>query len=315
GGEEAEKIRKAEAAAALMRLYSPYGGGALGKPLAGPLVKPVAPAPAPAPAEEFTNQSVIAPQAAQSSPIEISSQPMSTRPAPPAEPEDAEEEDESSALVMPTVPGVAASAQPAPVITAFNSPYARPIPRPELTKVEPVPAPEIVEVPRPVAVDLSAPSASKIFENPQAAPNWREQLQRPLPEGYAAPEVVQPEQQASLVQNGRASRYEQMYEDDNEAWTIDGDRIALSSEEMHEEGASWGKMIISTLWWIFFSAIGLAALGVAAAAYFKSKDPSVLRIGAFDDYMKVSVISAAIGIFFVSVSVWLIMKRLGGLKD
>ncbi|MEI9904963.1 MAG: hypothetical protein WDN06_14110 [Asticcacaulis sp.] len=30
--DEAEKARKAEAAAALMRLYSPYGSGALGRP-------------------------------------------------------------------------------------------------------------------------------------------------------------------------------------------------------------------------------------------------------------------------------------------
>ncbi|MEI9904290.1 MAG: glycoside hydrolase family protein [Asticcacaulis sp.] len=86
--EDAEKARKAEAAAALMRLYSPYGGGALGRPLAAtPAVMPPQAAPAPeaaatpAPAftpyapqpvaQEFTNQSVIAPASAESAPIEV----------------------------------------------------------------------------------------------------------------------------------------------------------------------------------------------------------------------------------------------------
>ncbi|ESQ76583.1 glycoside hydrolase family protein [Asticcacaulis sp. AC402] len=333
--EEAEKIRKAEAAAALMRLYSPYGGGALGRPLGSPMARPApAPTPAPAPApvstpapEEFINHSVIAPQSSQSTPIEISSRPESIATKP--EPEVIEDEPAIGGFT-PFKPVVSPSAMPAPVITALN-PYAKPIG----ARVEPQPAAvaDVVEVPRPKAVDLASAPVPDLFAKPvlvkpeplkveplkpepvkpeigrpaQSA-HWREQLQRPLPEGYRGSDTVQPEQQGSLLSAAT-------YEDDNNAWTLDGDRIALSSEEMHEEGASWGKMIARTMWWIFISVIGLACLGVGAAAWFKYQDPSVARLGMTEDFRNLSIISAALGIFFVSVSVWLIMKRLGGLKD
>ena len=311
--EDAEKVRKAEAAAALMRLYSPYGSGALGRPL-GALTPTAAPAPAPVvtptpmpearPAavamaeprfapdlepQEFSNHSIISPSAAASTPIDVVArgEDMTPEPAP---------------KVVPFAPVISASAMPAPVITALN-PYARPLP-----------ADTVVEVPRPAPVDLSsAPAHAQAQATPEAALNWREQLQRPLPSDYRPPETAQPE--ASLLRANHATRFDDMYDEDNEDWTMDGGRIALSSEVMEEEGASWWTMIVSTFWWIFISVLGLASLGVAAAAYYKSKDMTVIRNGFFHDYMMLSVITATVGILLVSVSVWLIMRRLGGLKD
>ena len=309
--EDAEKARKAEAAAALMRLYSPYGSGALGRPLGGPLTpapapKPepiVAPVPEPEP-QAFSNHSIISPSAAESTPIDISARAEDVapivRPAPEPEPE-------PRPTVLPFAPVVSASSMPAPVITALN-PYARPLP-----------AETVVEVPRPAPVDLSssasAQAAAQTAAKPEAALNWREQLQRPLPSDYKPPETSSQPEQASLLRASQATRFDDMYDEDNEDWTMDGGRIALSSEVMEEEGASWWTMIVSTFWWIFISVLGLASLGVAAAAYYKSKDMTVIRNGFFHDYMMLSVITATVGILLVSVSVWLIMRRLGGLKD
>ncbi|WP_050808324.1 glycoside hydrolase family protein [Asticcacaulis biprosthecium] len=320
--EEAEKIRKAEAAAALMRLYSPYGGGALGRPLAAPRLTPtptlaptsvpVQPAPAP---EEFTNQSVIAPQSASSSPIELSSRPQPVAAPQAPAPEEADDEPEMMGFT-PFKPVVSPSAMPAPVITALN-PYAKPVAKAEPARVEPVKPelvkaqPEVVEVPRPRAVDLSAAPAAEAFTRPEPAQpaHWREQLQRPLPAGYAAHETAQPETQTSLLNANPA------FDDDNSPWTIDGDRIALSADETHEEGVGLGKMILRTMKWIFVSGLGLLSLGVAAASWFKFQDPTAVRNGMAGDFKTLSIVAAAVGIFFVSVSVWLIMKRLGGLKD
>ncbi len=318
--EDAEKVRKAEAAAALMRLYSPYGGGALGRPLGtltpAPAAAPVVasePAHAPEPKfaadlepQEFTNHSVISPSAAESTPIDIAARAEDLAPVVQPQPEP-----QARPTVVPFAPVVSASAMPAPVITALN-PYARPLP-----------AETIVEVPRPAPIDLSSSAASAVVpvqstqaaSNPEAALNWREQLQRPLPSDYKAPEATAQPEQASLLRASHATRFDEMYDEDNEDWTMDGGRIALSSEVMEEEGASWWTMIVSTFWWIFISVLGLASLGVAAAAYYKSKDMTVIRNGFFHDYMMLSVITATVGILLVSVSVWLIMRRLGGLKD
>ena len=303
-----------------MRLYSPYGSGALGRPLGMPLAPKPAPAPevVPVPSvqlppepdvQEFSNHSVISPSAAESTPIDISARAEDLPPVAAAEPEP-EAEPEAAPYAGPTLvpftPVVSAFAMPAPVITALN-PYAKPLP-----------AETVVEVPRPSPVDLSAaPQAAASVQptsKPEAALNWREQLQRPLPSDYKPPENAQPEQ-ASLLRASHATRFDDMYDEDNEDWTMDGGRIALSSEVMEEEGASWWTMIVSTFWWIFISVLGLASLGVAAASYYKSKDMTVIRNGFFHDYMMLSIITATVGILLVSVSVWLIMRRLGGLKD
>ncbi|WP_303832039.1 glycoside hydrolase family protein [Asticcacaulis taihuensis] len=319
--DEAEKARKAEAAAALMRLYSPYGGGNLGRPLAGPFPKPAsepqnapkpepqpAPvtAPAPQPDIEFTNHSVISPSTAESAPFELSSR---------AEPLPASPEPEVAPAVVDFSPTGSASTMPPPVITALN-PYARPIPA--AAPVIAAATETLVEVPRPAPVDLSAPSNAPIAAE-MAGLNWREQLQRPLPQDYQAPQAtpqrVEPEQ--PFLRAGPSSNFQTAaYEDDNEAWMMNGDRIALSAEEADEPHETLWQMIMKTLWLITISGIGLGCLGAATGAWWQAThDQTVIRNGMVDTYTFISIGTAALGILFVSISVWLILKRLGGLKD
>jgi GH24 family phage-related lysozyme (muramidase) len=304
--DEAEKVRKAEAAAALMRLYSPYGGGALGRPLAGAFPKAApTPQPAPVPAPQadpgFTNQSVISPSTAEATPFEISSR---------AEALPAESKPEATTPVVDFSPAGPASTIPAPVIMALN-PYAKPIPAAAEAGA--------VEVPRPAPVDLSAHANSA--DAPRAAENgalhWRDQLQRPLPQDYQAPPAARPEPEQPFLRAGPSSNFQTAaYEDDNEAWMMNGDRIALSTEEAEEEHDSFWQMFIKTFWWFLISCIGLGCLGVAAGAWWQAThDLTVMREAKVGFYTFVSISTAALGILFVSTSVWLILKRLGGLRD
>ena len=312
--DEAEKTRKAEAAAALMRLYSPYGGGNLGRPLVGTLSRKAVPEPQPGPPEntvstpssvsqpdlEFTNHSVISPSTVESTPFEISSRAEALSPEP--EPE----------TVVDFSPTGSASTMPAPVITALN-PYAKPIPAATMAAAE---VEALVEVPRPAPVDFSAPSNAPIAAEIGGL-HWRDQLQRPLPQDYQAPQATRPEPEQPFLRAGPSSNFQTAtYEDDTEAWMTNGDRIALSSEDTEEEHDSLWQMIVKTLWWIIISAIGLGCLGVATGAWWQAThDQTVIRNGMVDSYTFISIGTAALGILFVSISVWLIMKRLGGLKD
>jgi GH24 family phage-related lysozyme (muramidase) len=311
--DEAEKARKAEAAAALMRLYSPYGGGNLGLPLAGPFAKsaPAAP-PQPAPPAnvistpepaaqpdlEFTNHSVISPSTVESTPFEISSRAEALSPEPESEPE----------TVVDFSPAGSASTMPAPVITALN-PYAKPIPVAAVAEA-------LVEVPRPAPVDFSAPSNAPIAAEIGGL-HWRDQLQRPLPQDYQAPQAARPEPEQPFLRAGPSSNFQTAtYEDDTDTWMTNGDRIALSSEDAEAEADNLWQMIVKTLWWIIISAIGLGCLGIATGAWWQAThDQTVIRNGMVDSYTFISIGTAALGILFVSISVWLIMKRLGGLKD
>jgi len=291
--EEAEKARKAEAAAALMRLYSPYGAGGLGRPLA-----PQAAKPAPQPKAQPVSQPMAAPKLVTPEPKPA---PVQLSKAADPEPDD---EPLPEVVSFALKPAQSVSNMPPPQITALN-PYARPIPKDET----------VVEVPRPKAVDLSAaPQAAAPVEAPKTdSLNWREQLQRPLPPGYQA-------SQATPVQAAPAPAVDATFEDafgNDGDWTNGDGRVALTVDEVSEDGASWWKMIRSTFWWILFSAMGLGCLGFAAATYYRARyDPNVARIlGSEASLTMVSILSAAGGILFVCVSVWLIMKRLGGLKD
>ncbi len=325
GNDEAEKARKAEAAAALMRLYSPYGGGNLGLPLARPSLKPAPTAPQPAPLEttisapepapqrdlEFTNHSVISPSTVETTPFEISARAEALSPEP---------EPEMASSVVDFSPTGSASTMPAPVITALN-PYAKPIsvtpPAAQMTRGQ-AEAEAFVEVPRPVPVDMSAPSNAPIAAEIGGL-HWRDQLQRPLPQDYQAPQAgrPEPEPEQPFLRAGPSSNFQTAtYEDDNESWMVNGDRIALSSEDAEEEHDSFWQMFVKTFWWFLISCIGLGCLGVATGAWWQAThDQTVIRNGMVDSYTFISIGTAALGILFVSISVWLIMKRLGGLKD
>ena len=337
---DAEKQRKAEAAAALMRLYSPYGGGPLGRPLgmgSAPVTQAnLTPNPQPRSNDTATDPKPEAPQAAEPEPEaakrpvdEFATQNVVT--AAPAEDEDSDvplfstrietrsDEDDDVADFRPFTPIMSANNMPAPIITALN-PYASPLPKAAVRAAEET----VVEVPRPQPVaepvyaepaHVEAVAAQPLPVEADDGLSWRERLQRPLPNGHqsTAPDFTTPERQASLLPN---AAYAGEHDDGHagEDWLHDG-RIAMSHEEMEAHSVSWWRMFISTIWWILLSIVGIISLGVAAGAYYKSKDLSVVRNGLQPDLAAVSIVTAVIGFVLVSTSMWLMMRRLGGLKE
>ena len=326
-----EKARKAEAAAALMRLYSPYGGGPLGRPLGAPLVasppagpseavsgpKPQAPQaaePEPEaaklPVEEFLTQSVTAPEpVVPGATVDDDGVPLfSTR----VETRDDTNDDVSG--FRPFTPIMSAANLPAPIVTAMN-PYASPLPQTAVREATET----LVEVPRPqtFAEPARTEAVEPISGQPEDGLHWRDRLQRPLP-AEPQPDVSTPERQASLLPKAAyAGEYDDAQNDvhgRSEAWLHDG-RIAMSSEDGEVQHVSWIGMFLSTIWWILLSIVGIISLGVAAGAYYKSKDLSVIRDGLQPDLAAVSIVTAVIGFVLVSISMWLMMRRLGGLKE
>ena len=332
--EAAEKARKAEAAAALMRLYSPYGGGPLGRPLGAPLVaappaaateavsgpKPEAPQaaePEPEaaklPVEEFLTQSVAAAEpvmpaaAVEDDSVPIFSTRVATR----------DDSNDDVSGFRPFTPIMSAANLPAPIVTAMN-PYASPLPETAVREATET----VVEVPRPqpVAESVGTQAVEPVSGRVEDGLHWRDRLQRPLPADHqpAAPDFSTPERQASLLPKAAyAGEYDDAQNDvhgGGEAWLHDG-RIAMSSEDGEAHHVSWVGMFLSTIWWILLSIVGIISLGVAAGAYYKSKDLSVIRDGLQPDLAAVSIVTAVIGFVLVSISMWLMMRRLGGLKE
>jgi len=292
----AEQTRKAEAQAALMRLYSPYAG-ALGRPLLTPFRgdAPILAVPDLAPSASE------APLAAP----EPSARPAGAETAPLSE---AETEIPEAASPISSAPVLQTAATlPPPVVTALN-PFSG------------------SHADAQVAQETEQPSSAA--DTFQDSLNWRQHLQRPLPADYVAPEAADPAESHAqpdvepmieavadtMTMTTAATHYDEAsYADDG--WTLADGRVAMSSEHAHNDHPNWWTMIVSTFWWIFISGIGLACLGVAAGAYYKSKDMSVIRNGVFGDYMAWSFGMAIVGMLCVLLSVWLIMRRLGGLKD
>ncbi len=332
--EAVERARKAEAAAALMRLYSPYGGGPLGRPLGAPLVA----APPASPSEAVSGPKTEAPQAAEPEPeaaklpVEefLAHSVMTPEPViPAAEVEDdgvpvfstrvapRDDSDDDVSGFRPFTPIMSAANMPAPIVTAMN-PYASPLPETATREATET----VVEVPRPQPV--AEPVRSQVVEpvsgRAEDGLHWRDRLQRPLPTDHqpATPDFSTPERQASLLPKAAyAGEYDDAQNDvhgGGEAWLHDG-RIAMSSEDGEVHHVSWVGMFLSTIWWILLSIVGIISLGVAAGAYYKSKDLSVIRDGLQPDLAAVSIVTAVIGFVLVSISMWLMMRRLGGLKE
>ena len=245
------------------------------------------------------------------------------------------DEDDDVGNFRPFTPIMSANNMPAPIITAMN-PYASPLPKAAVREV----SDNVVEVPRPepVVLPVEAPVAEEVAPSAplQAEPaaaeglHWRERLQRPLPVDpqpaapeftapvFTSPDFSTPERQADFQPTLSPKAAFAGAHDDGHAigedWLHDG-RIAMSAEEMEAHTVSWWRMLLSTFWWIMLSLIGIISLGVAAGAYYKSRDLSVIRNGLQQDMEAVSIVTAVIGFVLVSTSMWLMMRRLGGLKD
>ncbi|WP_324291031.1 lysozyme [Asticcacaulis sp. SL142] len=279
-----EQQRKAEAAAALMRLYSPYASG-LGQPLAGKPLPPVKP---------------VAPVAA----IPQPTNPFAPRPEPAPIP--------APAPVQDIVPAPAATPQPeeavrsAPDLTFQDE--AELVARRNPSSV----APPVLIAQPPVAPVVAAASASPGL-------HWREQLNRPVTaaaeasSAAVAPVTVETFEEVPAPVYRTHEVAEEAAADDDE-WLSDGGRIAMSVDADAEGEKSIWKMFASTLQWIGTSVLGLAAIGGATAAYYKSTSDVELRDGT-TDFNSLSIILAIAGMVLVCISVYLILKRLGGLKD
>ncbi|WKL57080.1 glycoside hydrolase family protein [Asticcacaulis sp. ZE23SCel15] len=279
-----EQQRKAEAAAALMRLYSPYASG-LGQPLAGKPLPPVKP---------------VAPVAATPQPTN----PIAPRPEPAPIP--------APAPVQDIVPAPAATPQPeeavrsAPDLTFQDE--AELVARRNPSSV----APPVLIAQPPVAPVVAAASASPGL-------HWREQLNRPVTaaaeasSAAVAPVTVETFEEVPAPVYRTHEVAEEAAADDDE-WLSDGGRIAMSVDADAEGEKSIWKMFASTLQWIGTSVLGLAAIGGATAAYYKSTSDVELRDGT-TDFNSLSIILAIAGMVLVCISVYLILKRLGGLKD
>jgi GH24 family phage-related lysozyme (muramidase) len=326
----AEKARKAEAAAALMRLYSPYGGGPLGRPLGGLNIAPAMPQTSPG--DTASDPKPVAPQAAEPEP-EAAKRPVEEFVSPAAaaldlagEAEDdgvpvfstrveaRDDSEDDAASFRPFTPIMSAANLPAPIVTALN-PYASPLPRTAVREA----SENVVEVPRPQPIALDAAQAQPAPARADDGLHWRERLQRPLPADHQ-PDLAAPERPAGPQRKAASTgEYAGAHAQDDahghgEAWLHDG-RIAMSNTDEEVQPVGWLNMFLSTIWWILLSIVGIVSLGVAAGAYYKSKDLSVIRNGLQPDLALVSIITAVIGFVLVSTSMWLMMRRLGGLKE
>jgi len=281
---KAEEIRKAEAAAALMRLYSPYAS------MASPLAKPkAADVPAPAPHPPVPSQPVAAPV------IEISAQrdPQPAQPDTAIAPEAGAEDD--APVVMQLHRKIEPGVRPNPSLIAPPTVVAAP---PHLIQSD-------------ASAPAEAPAAAVASTTPDRPLHWREQLQHPAGGVAAAVQADALEFTSPSLQ--QAHVHEPVATEDD--WLDEDGRIAVSAEESEANERSLWQMIASTLQWIFISVIGLAALGGAAGAYQKAINLQVTEPGNADVFTTMSITLAVVGIVCVCVSVWLIFRRLGGLKD
>lgn len=210
---------------------------------------------------------------------------------------------------------------PVPAMTMPAPPLAQP---PEIQTPEPQtdsqqPAFELSAEP---LTETSSDTETQVDEAaPEpVVPHWRDQLQRPLP-GQAVPqtqvtEVPAPERTSLMVDYvpSLSEETDPVFDDDDD-WTTEDGRVALSAEDARDDGQSVWKMFTSTLLWIISSVVGLAALGGATASYYQSRSDVNIGQGQSEQFTVISSVLAVIGIICVCVSVYLILKRLGGLKD
>jgi GH24 family phage-related lysozyme (muramidase)/uncharacterized protein YjbI with pentapeptide repeats len=297
-----EDAKRAEAMANLMRFYSPYAASPMGKPL-GPL-RPAAPAPTPTPAP------VAPPPALSPVPASATETPRPVYPAfPPAQaqvPEPVtptevspEARPEPGLIIETTEPTILSpSALVPPAVFASSPPAA---PRPGQSPAQ------TVEVPRP----MPARTQPQVAAAAEAQASWRDKLARPVPASF--PPAATPAPAAPYHSPTRT--LDEVAVDDDDLWDEDSARIALLAEEAEDDHPSTLNMLGSTVAWLIPSILGIVSLGGGAAAFYKSTDPVVVREGYYDFFFHTSIVLAVIGLVLVSLSIAMILRRLGGLKD
>ena len=333
-----EEIKKAEAAA-LMRFYSPYGSSSLGSPLQAPLGSPVnapvqdvskpvepileshqntAPSLAEPPRQAGFSGTVV--------PLRPNQPIIPETPTPPSMDEDEDDgfvRTPQGLIIETTEPTIkspsqlvppAIIAQTAPVQlhavqshNGFNSGSAMAAPATFTS-------PDVVEVPRPRAVapqavpyrtpEVASDMAPRPTSSDEPGLSWREKYQRPLPENHASPQIAAASAYASpniaMEEEGDWSQQE---------------RVSMHTEVEHHEHPSLWEMFGSTYVWIILSVLGFAALGGASASLYTMSQPSADRMGNIENFSNFTIGLAVIGLVLMSLSIYMILKRLSGLKD
>ncbi|MFT4091008.1 MAG: glycoside hydrolase family protein [Asticcacaulis sp.] len=98
-------------------------------------------------------------------------------------------------------------------------------------------------------------------------------------------------------------------------WSTQAGRVALTTGGAEAGVSGVWKMFTATLLWIVTSVIGLAALGGATASYYQSRSSVIIAQGQGERFAVFASLLAVAGMICVCASVYLILKRLGGLKD
>lgn len=287
--DEAEAARKAEAAAALMRYYSPYAAGSR------PAPQPVAPTAEPtSPFESGVSDAVSEPIAVAPEPVLARPQdaPQIINPYATVETEAEEYEDEE----FDYTPHMGSPSNlPPPVVTALN-PYRR--------------DPEAAPVVAPVVAPIAAPSGPL-----DDGLHWRERLNRPVVSdaahstpneaAYVSPaRSIEPEERSfEAVAPQAATHFAPQTAD------------SMSGHDLPEgvivEESHWWRDLLSTLQWILGSALGMAFIGMAIAAHLKGRDSTAVASGGIEADLPVfAIVLAAIGLLFTVISIVMIVRRL-----
>jgi hypothetical protein len=64
--------------------------------------------------------------------------------------------------------------------------------------------------------------------------------------------------------------------------------------------------------WIAPTILAVLVLGSSATAFYKSSDPVVVREGYYNFYHDATLVLASLGLVLLSISITMIVRRLGG---
>ena len=82
----------------------------------------------------------------------------------------------------------------------------------------------------------------------------------------------------------------------------------------HEEPSFW--LMVKKSWgWLLPTFAGLALLGMAVGAYYKSKDPVVQRGGFLEQFTDLTLYLGIGSLVLITFSSFMILKKLSGLRE
>ena len=319
--DNSEAARKAEAAAALMRLYSPYGAQNSGRSLplnmltVGADQNPNITAPSPNPLPpQIPPQNFSAPMP---QPVPIA--PTAPEPEPAPGFEIKPYEDRGLIIDTPDPTHRPPSQIIPPQVIAFpprgpnanlnaNTVQAPAFGQPTLN-TPPAPAP------------ILPPQMGRTAAAPASEPlHWRETYNHPIREPEADLDIPEPRFEpnsgvAQYVAPQPAHHTENASFEDHEGWMAPDSRIMIDHEDVPHEEPSFWLMVKKSWGWLLPTFAGLALLGMAVGAYYKSKDPVVQRGGFLEQFTDLTLYLGIGSLVLITFSSFMILKKLSGLRE